>query len=110
MTKHELKGFRNVFGAEKTEWANVIRNTRAIAIETNSDVLGQIQHSIERELDQGRLERESNLLYNVRSAPRRTDTNMFGLWLKNHLCPITLANLHQLLTEGRRVQSWQPAF
>ena len=78
MTKIELRGFRNLLGAKETEWKNAIRNREAIAIETNSDVLDQIQHAAERELELGRLERESNLLRDVRSALRRIDTDMFG--------------------------------
>jgi DnaK suppressor protein len=78
MTKIELRGFRNVLGAKETEWQNAIRNREAIAIETNSDVLDQIQHATERELELGRLQRESNLLRDVRSALRRIDTDMFG--------------------------------
>jgi DnaK suppressor protein len=81
MTKDELTGFRNVLGAKETEWKNAIRNREAIAIETNSDMLDQIQHATERELELGRLERESHLLNDVRSALRRIDTDMFGLCL-----------------------------
>jgi DnaK suppressor protein len=80
-TKHELKGFRNVLGAKETEWANAIRNRETIAIETNGDVLDQIQHATERELELGRLARESSLLHDVQSAIRRLDSEMFGLCL-----------------------------
>jgi len=79
MTKHELKGFRNVLGAKETEWANAIRNREAIAIETSADALDQIQHATERELELGRLSRESSLLQHVRSAIGRLDADMFGL-------------------------------
>jgi DnaK suppressor protein len=81
MTKNELKGFRNVLGIKETEWANAIRNREAIAIEANSDVLDQIQHSMERELELDRLERESNLLRDVRAALRRIDAEIFGFCL-----------------------------
>jgi len=81
MTKDELKEFRNILGAKETEWRNAIRNREAIAIETNSDMLDQIQHATERELELGRLERESNLLRDVRAALRRIDVDRFGLCL-----------------------------
>jgi DnaK suppressor protein len=81
MTKHELKGFRNVLGAKETEWANAIRNRETIAIETNADALDQIQHATERELELVRLARESSLLHDVRSAIRRLDSEMFGFCL-----------------------------
>jgi DnaK suppressor protein len=82
MTKNELKRFRNVLGIKETEWANAIRNREAIAIEANSDVLDQIQHSMEREMELDRLERESNLLRDVRAALRRIDTEIFGFCLR----------------------------
>ena len=81
MTKHELNGFRTNLITKESEWKKAIRNREAIAIETNSDVLDQIQHATERELELGRLERESNLLHDVRSALRRIDTDMFGFCL-----------------------------
>lgn len=81
MTKDQLKEFRNVLGAKESEWRNAIRNRDAIAIEANSDMLDQIQHATERELELGRLERESNLLRNVQAALRRIDADMFGLCL-----------------------------
>ena len=95
MTNHELKGFRNVLGAKETEWANAIRNRAAIAIETNSDALDQIQHAMECELELGRLARESSLLHAVRSAILRIDTEMFGLCLncEQEISPKRLAAL-----------------
>jgi DnaK suppressor protein len=81
MTKNELKGFRNVLGVKESESANAIRNRKSIAIETNSDMLDQIQHATERELELDRLERESNLLRDVRAALRRIDAEIFGFCL-----------------------------
>jgi RNA polymerase-binding transcription factor len=81
MTKNELEEFRNVLGIKETLWANAIRNRETIAIEANSDVLDQIQHSRERELELDRLERESNLLRDVRAALRRIDAEIFGFCL-----------------------------
>jgi DnaK suppressor protein len=93
MTKNELNGFRKVLGVKETEWANAIRNREAIAIEANSDVLDQIQHSTERELELVRLERESNLLRDVRAALRRIDADIFGFCLicDNQISPKRLA-------------------
>lgn len=82
MTKNELMGFRNALGLKETEWANAIRNRETILIETNSDVLDQILHARERELELGRLERESILLRDVRAALQRIDAEMFGFCLK----------------------------
>ena len=93
MTKNELNGFRKVLGVKEAEWANAIRNRAAIAIEVNSDVLDQIQHSTERELELDRLERESNLLRDVRAALRRIDTEIFGFCLscEDEISPKRLA-------------------
>jgi DnaK suppressor protein len=93
MTQRELKGFRSVLGAKETEWTNAVRKREGIAIETNSDVLDQIQHATERELELDRLERESNLLRDVRAALRRIDIDMFGFCLhcENEISPKRLA-------------------
>jgi DnaK suppressor protein len=93
MTKNELNGFRKVLGVQEAESANAIRNSAAIAIEVNSDVLDQIQHSTERELELDRLERESNVLRDVRAALRRIDTEIFGFCLscEDEISPKSLA-------------------
>jgi DnaK suppressor protein len=82
MTKTELKRFDAVLRAKATELKSAIRNREAIAIETNSDLMDQIQHATERELALDRLERESNLAREVRAALCRIQTNTFGLCLE----------------------------
>jgi DnaK suppressor protein len=93
MTKNELNGFRRVLGLKEAEWASAIRNREAIAIEANSDMLDQIQHSTERELELDRLERESSLLRDVRAALRRIDAEIFGFCLscEDEISPKRLA-------------------
>lgn len=81
MTKTELKQFDAVLLAKATELKNAVRNREAIAIETNSDLMDQIQHATERELALGRLERESDLAREVRAALLRIQTNTFGVCL-----------------------------
>jgi hypothetical protein len=75
MTETELKGFGAVLKAKATELKDAIRNRQAIAIETNSDLMDQIQHATERELALDRLDRESNLAREVRAALSRIQTN-----------------------------------
>jgi DnaK suppressor protein len=82
MTKTELKRFDAVLRAKATELKNAVRNREAIAIETNSDLMDQIQLATERELALDRLERESNIAREVRAALSRVQTNSFGLCLE----------------------------
>jgi DnaK suppressor protein len=81
MTKTELKRFDAVLRAKATELKNAIRNREAIAIETNSDLMDQIQHASEREFALGKLERESNVMREVRAALSRIQANTFGVCL-----------------------------
>jgi len=79
MTKTELNRFGAVLRAQASELKDAIRNREAIAIETNSDLMDQIQHATERELALDRLDRESKLAREVRAALSRIQTNTFGL-------------------------------
>ena len=81
MTKTELKRFDAVLKAKAAELKSAIRNREAIAIETNSDLMDQIQHATERELALDRLERESNIAREVRAALSRIQANTFGVCL-----------------------------
>jgi DnaK suppressor protein len=81
MTTTELKRFDNVLRTKATELKNAIRNREAIAIETNSDLMDQIQHATERELALDRLQRESNIAREVRAALSRIQNNTFGVCL-----------------------------
>jgi DnaK suppressor protein len=82
MTKIELKRFDAVLGAKAAELKNAMRNREAIAIETDADMMDQIQHATEREFALGKLERESNVMREVRAALSRIQANTFGLCLE----------------------------
>jgi DnaK suppressor protein len=58
-----------------------VRNRDAIAIEKSADALDEVQHASERELAIRNLDRESNLLRNVRLALRRINDGSFGTCL-----------------------------
>ena len=85
----EVKGFRNYevqrVGVQVGQTARVDANLSiagdAIAIEQSADALDQVQHASERELAIRNLDRESNLLRNVRSALRRIEDGSFGTCL-----------------------------
>src|SRR6266851_4855142 len=82
MTKSELNKFRNILEAKQAELAQFVRNREGIAIEKSPDALDEVQHAAERELAIRNLDRESNLLRNVRAALRRIDEGNFGVCLQ----------------------------
>jgi DnaK suppressor protein len=78
MTKTELGKFKNTLEAKQAELVNFVRNREGIAIEKSPDALDEVQHAAERELAIRNLDRESNLLRNVRGALRRLQEGQFG--------------------------------
>jgi DnaK suppressor protein len=81
MTKTELNQFKKILEAKQDELERIVRNRDAIAIEKSADALDEVQHAAERELAIRNLDRESNLLRNVRSALRRIEEGSFGVCL-----------------------------
>ena len=81
MTKNELKKFKEILLARQAELELFVRNREGIAIEKSPDALDEVQHAAERELAIRNLDRESNLLRNVRAALRRIEEGSFGVCL-----------------------------
>ncbi|HME07096.1 MAG TPA: TraR/DksA family transcriptional regulator [Bryobacteraceae bacterium] len=81
MTKTELNKFKEILEAKQAELAQVLRNRDGIAIEKSPDALDEVQNAAERELAIRNLDRESNLLRNVRNALHRVDEGTFGVCL-----------------------------
>lgn len=81
MTKTELNKFKKILEDKQDELERIVRNRDAITIEKSADALDEVQHASERELAIRNLDRESNLLRNVRSALRRIDDESFGVCL-----------------------------
>ena len=79
MTKTELNKFKEFLEAKQTELARVLRNRDGIAIEKSPDALDEVQNAAERELAIRNLDRESNLLRNVRAALHRINEGTFGV-------------------------------
>ncbi|MBI3210458.1 MAG: TraR/DksA family transcriptional regulator [Candidatus Solibacter usitatus] len=79
MTKTELNKFKAILEKKQAELETVLRNRDAIAIEKSPDALDEVQHAAERELAIRNLDRESNLLRNVRAALRRIEDASFGV-------------------------------
>ena len=81
MTKTELNKYREILEAKQAELAQVLRNRDGITIEKSPDALDEVQNAAERELAIRNLDRESNLLRNVRAALHRIDEGNFGICL-----------------------------
>jgi DnaK suppressor protein len=79
MTKTETQKFKQILEAKQAELAQVLRNRDAITIEKSPDALDEVQHAAERELAIRNLDRESQLLRNVRAALRRINEGAFGV-------------------------------
>ena len=79
MTKTELNRFRQTLEAKQAELAGILRRRDEIAIEKSADAIDEVQRAAERELAIRNLDRESNLLRNVRAALRRIDNGAFGI-------------------------------
>ena len=81
MTKSELNKYRNVLEAKQAELVQLVRNRDGIAIEKSPDALDEVQHAAERELAIRNLDRESNMLRNVRGALSRIADGSYGTCL-----------------------------
>ena len=81
MTKTELAKFKEILETKYAELAKVVRNREGITIEKSPDALDEVQNAAERELAIRNLDRESNLLRNVRAALRRIADGSFGTCL-----------------------------
>lgn len=79
MTKQEINKFKQILETKQEELSAVVRNREGIAIEKSPDALDEVQHAAERELAIRNLDRESQLLRNVRAALRRINDGTFGI-------------------------------
>ena len=79
MTKTDIAKYKQILEARQAELAGVLRNRDAITIEKSPDALDEVQNAADRELAIRNLDRESNLLRNVRAALRRIDEGTFGV-------------------------------
>jgi DnaK suppressor protein len=79
MMETELNKFKNILESRHAELEQIVRNRDGIAIEKSADALDETQRAAERELAIRNLDRNSNLLRNVRSALRRIEDASFGI-------------------------------
>jgi DnaK suppressor protein len=81
MTKTEMNKYQKILLAKQADLETMVRNRDGIAIEKSPDALDEVQHAAERELAIRNLDRDSNLLRNVRGALRRIEDGSFGTCL-----------------------------
>ncbi len=81
MTKIEMSKYKKILETKQDELERIVCNRDAITIEKSADALDEVQHAAERELAIRNLDRESNLLRNVRLALRRIEDGTFGVCL-----------------------------
>jgi len=79
MNKTELNKFRQILEAKKAELSEIVRRRDEIAIEKSADAIDEVTRAAERELAIRNLDRETNLLRNVRAALRRIDDGSFSV-------------------------------
>jgi DnaK suppressor protein len=81
MKKSDLNKYRNVLEAKQTELVHILRKRDGIAIEKCPDSLDEVQYATARELAICSLDRDSNLLRNVRVALDRIAEGSYGVCL-----------------------------
>src|SRR5262245_20943464 len=81
MNQTELKKYKAILEAKAAELSAGLRNRDDIAIEKTPDALDEVQLAGERELAIRNLDRESNLLRNVKSALARIADGSYGICL-----------------------------
>ena len=79
MNKTELNKYKAVLEAKQSELSAGLRNREDIAIEKTPDALDEVQLAGERELAIRNLDRESNLLRQVRAALGRIADGSYGI-------------------------------
>src|SRR5947207_14343861 len=81
LLKAELKKLKALLNAKQDELSTGLSNRSGIAIEKAADAIDEVQLAGERDFAIRNLDRESNILRNVRSALRRLDEKCYGLCL-----------------------------
>ena len=81
MNQTEMNKYRAILEAKQAELSAGLRNREDIAIEKTPDALDEVQLAGERELAIRNLDRESNLLRNVKGALGRIADGSYGVCL-----------------------------
>jgi DnaK suppressor protein len=81
MTKTDLDKFRNTLETKQSELSGSLRNRDEIVIEKAPDALDEVQLAGERELAIRNLDRDSNMLRQIRRALGRIADGSYGVCL-----------------------------
>jgi DnaK suppressor protein len=81
MNKTDIEKYKAMLEAKQAELSAGLRNREDIAIEKTPDALDEVQLAGERELAIRNLDRESNLLRNVKGALMRVADGSYGICL-----------------------------
>lgn len=81
MTKAELEKYKAILEAKQAELTGALRNRDEIVIEKAPDALDEVQLAGERELAIRNLDRDSNMLRQIRRALDRIADGSFGVCL-----------------------------
>src|SRR6476646_5456260 len=79
MNKTDLEKYKKILEAKQQDLARGLRNRDDIAIEKTPDAIDEVQLAGERELAIRNLDRESNLLRQVRAALARIADGSYGI-------------------------------
>ena len=79
MTQTEINKYKAMLEAKQAELSAGLRNREDIAIEKTPDAIDEVQLAGERELAIRNLDRESNLLRNVKGALARIADGSYGI-------------------------------
>lgn len=81
MTKAEVDKFKKILEARQAELSGLLRNRDEIVIEKAPDALDEVQLAGERELAIRNLDRDSNMLRQIKRALARIADGTFGVCL-----------------------------
>lgn len=81
MTKAELEKLKKILEAKQAELSGALRNRDEIVIEKAPDALDEVQLAGERELAIRNLDRDSNMLRQIRRALDRIADGSYGVCL-----------------------------
>ena len=95
MTKVELEKFKTILETKQRELSGSLRNRDEIVIEKAPDALDEVQLAGERELAIRNLDRDSNMLRQIRRALARIAVGSYGVCL-------ALRGKYFIKTHGRR--------
>jgi len=75
---NEMNGFQELLERKEADLVHILRRRDGIVIEKSADQMDEIQYATERDMAIRNVDRESNLLRDVKDALRRIHEGSFG--------------------------------